>query len=122
MAETARALVTRSAVVGTWRISEMELWDQESIDLLGPAFIEFRDEGAGRFRFIAVAGQMDCRYGHRHGRPIVEFSWEGHDDGDPASGRGWAVLDDDGMLSGHIFIHHADQSAFTAIRAAGEAT
>jgi len=28
-------------IVGTWRISEIELWDQESIELLGPAFIQF---------------------------------------------------------------------------------
>jgi hypothetical protein len=46
-------------LAGTWRISEMELWDQESIELMGPAFIEFGDDGMGRFRFIAVEGRMD---------------------------------------------------------------
>jgi len=35
-------------------------------------------------------------------------------DCDPANGSGWAVLDDDGKQSGHIFIHPADHSAFTA--------
>lgn len=89
MAETAGALVTRSAIVGTWRISEMELWDQESIDLVGPAYIEFGHDGAGRFRFIAVEGQMDWRHGQPDGRAGFEFSWEGHDDCDrPAAVAG----------------------------------
>ena len=109
-------------VAGTWRISEMELWDQESIELMGPAFIEFGDDGMGRFRFIAVEGWMDCRPSHRDGRPCAEFSWEGQDDCDPASGRGWAALEKDGTLTGHIFIHCADDSAFSAIRASGDAT
>jgi hypothetical protein len=82
---------------------------------VGPAFIDFGQDGAGQFRFIAVEGQLDCWHGHRDGRPAVEFGWEGHDDCDPASGRCWAVLEDDGMLSGHIFIYQADHSAFTAI-------
>jgi hypothetical protein len=28
------------SITGRWRIIEMELWDQEATDLLGPAFIE----------------------------------------------------------------------------------
>ena len=35
---------------------------------------------------------MDCREVERDGRPGMEFSWEGNDESDPASGRGWAVL------------------------------
>lgn len=31
-------------IAGRWRIVEMELWDTEAIDLLGPAFIEFAHE------------------------------------------------------------------------------
>ncbi len=34
----------------------------------------------------------------RDGRPGVEFSWEGNDECDLASGRGWAVLEEDGSL------------------------
>jgi hypothetical protein len=53
MAEAARpqlmtkAQVTRMRIAGTWRISEMEFWDQESVELLGPAFIEFGQDGTG---------------------------------------------------------------------------
>lgn len=31
--------------VGRWRIVEMEMWDQEAVELLGPGFIEFTDDG-----------------------------------------------------------------------------
>lgn len=51
-----------------WRIAEMELWDRETMDLLGPAFIEFGAEG-GSFRFIAVDGQMSCEHGRDLTRP-----------------------------------------------------
>ena len=104
-----------SSVSGKWRISEMDLWDREAIDLLGPAFIDFRGQG-GQFRFIAVDGWMNCRYGLRSGRPYVEFTWEGNDECDPASGRGWAKLQKDGSLTGHIYFHHGDDSGFKAIR------
>ena len=55
-------------------------------------FIEFAEDGAGQFGFIAVRGWMDCRSTTREGRDCVEFSWEGDDEGDQISGRGWATL------------------------------
>ncbi len=79
------------SVTGAWRIVEMDLWDSEAIDLLGPGFIQFGADQTGHFRFIAVEGWMDCRNGRRDGRPCVEFTWEGNDESDPASGRGWAA-------------------------------
>lgn len=65
------------ALKGRWRIVEMELWDEEAIDLVGPAFIELRDDDQGSFRFIAVEGWMDVRDVERDGRPGIEFSWGG---------------------------------------------
>ena len=53
----------------------------------------------------------------RDGRPGAEFSWEGFDEDTPASGRGWVVLEEDGSLRGHIFIHLGDDSGFRATRA-----
>jgi len=50
----------------------------------------------------------------------VEFSWEGNDQCDPASGRGWAVLEKDGSLCGRIFFHLGRDSGFTAVRGATE--
>ena len=102
------------SIEGKWRITEMDLWDQEAIDLLGPAFIELEGRG-GRFRFIAVDGWMSCKHGQRNGRPHVTFTWEGNDECDSASGRGWASLRKDGSLGGHIYFHQGDDSGFKAL-------
>jgi len=101
-------------IVGKWRIVEMELWDRDALDLVGPAFIEFDKKDTGRFGFIAVTGWLDCRHSLVDGRPGVEFSWEGDDDNDRASGRGWASLQDDGSLRGHIYFHMGNDSGFIA--------
>ncbi len=49
------------SILGKWRITEMNLWDRDAIDLVGPAFIELTGKG-GQFRFIAVDGWMHCRH------------------------------------------------------------
>jgi hypothetical protein len=105
------------SMTGAWRIVEMDLWDAEAIDLLGPGYIQFGADRTGRFRFIAVEGWMDGHSGQRDGRPCVAFTWEGNDESDPASGRGWAALEEDGSLRGHIYFHLGDDSGFRAVRA-----
>ncbi len=105
------------SMTGRWRILEMDLWDLEAIDLVGPGFIEFGADDTGGFGFIVVRGWMDCRHGERDGRPYVEFTWEGEDEGDQVSGRGWAALDEDGSLRGHIYFHLGDDSGFRAVPA-----
>lgn len=99
---------------GRWQIVEMDLWDRDAIDLLGPAFIEIRAAGTGSFRFIAVEGDIDGRHIERDGHPAIEFSWVGTDDCEDASGRGWALVETDGSLVGHIYFHHGDDSGFRA--------
>ena len=103
------------SITGRWRITEMEMWDQDAVDLVQPGFMEFSDDGLGRFGFIAVNGELDCRNAPRDDRPGVEFSWEGNDDTSPASGRGWAALNPDGSLDGHIYFHLGDDSSFHAV-------
>ena len=93
----------------------MDLWDREVLDLVAPAFIEFSPDHTGRFGFIAVTGWIDCRSAGT-GRSGVEFSWEGTDDGDQVSGRGWAALQDDGLLHGQLYFHLGDDSGFHAER------
>ena len=100
---------------GRWRIVDMTAWDCDAIDLVGPGFIEFTDDGTGRFGFIAVRGWMDCRTVNCDGRARVEFSWDGDDEGDEVSGRGWAMLNDDRTLEGHLFFHMGDDSGFRAV-------
>ena len=78
------------SITGRWRITEMDNWDQEAIDLVRPGFIEFGEDGLGSLGFIVVTGELDCRAVDHDGRPGIEFSWQGSDEGDEASGRGWA--------------------------------
>jgi hypothetical protein len=87
---------------GKWRIVEMDLWDRDAIDLIGPAFIEFGKDHSGCFRFIAVEGWMDCRETTREGRPPVELSWNGRDDCDDANGRGWVCCRKTGRSKVHL--------------------
>jgi len=103
-------------VAGKWQIAEMDLWDREALDLVGPAFIEFHRDLTGSFRFIAVEGWMDCREAPHNESPGVEFTWEGSDDDDRACGRGWAALEEDGSLIGHIYFHLGDDSGFRGVK------
>jgi hypothetical protein len=96
---------------GKWRIAEMDVWDNEAIDLLGPAFIAFNGE-EGEMRFIALTAWLDVRYDARNGGPLAEFSWEGDDKGDQRSGCGWVALGTAGRLVGHVYIPRGDDSGF----------
>ena len=102
-------------LLGRWRIVKMDLWDSDAIDLVAPGFIEFARDKTGEFGFIAVRGWMDCRHAERDGRAAVEFSWDGADEGDQVSGRGWAALVDDATLEGRLFFHMEDDSGFRAV-------
>ena len=108
---------TPERFVGYWRITEMELWDAEYLDLVVPAFIEFDREQMGEFQFGTVRGWLDCRFAEREGMPVVDFSWEGENDNDPGCGRGWGALRGD-RLEGRLYIHRGEDSGFVALRSA----
>jgi len=111
---TRRAPGFARAFAGRWRITEMDQWDE--IDLLGDAHIAFTGKDGGELAFLAIEANLDVRYGARDGAACAEFSWEGFDDGSPASGRGWVALGTADRLVGHIFIHKGDDSGFVAER------
>jgi hypothetical protein len=94
----------------------MDLWEQEDVDLVAPAFIEFGKHHKGSFGFIAVQGGIDWRDAPREGRPGAEFTWEGFAEGDRATGHGWAVVEEGGSLRGHRYLHLGDDSGFRAER------
>jgi hypothetical protein len=102
----------RKTLIGKWRIVEMELWDTDYLDLVEPAYIRFERGGSGEFVFGVVTGSLDCDYTSES----VEFTWQGHDEMDEASGDGWAELEDDGNLTGEIKFHLGDESTFKARR------
>jgi hypothetical protein len=111
---------TPEGFVGYWRITEMEVRDADYLDLVVPAFIEFDREQMGQFQFGTVRGWLDCRFGERDRTAVVDFSWEGENDNDLGSGRGWGALRGD-RLEGRLYIHRGDDSAFVASRIAGPA-
>ena len=91
---------------GTWRIIEMEHWDKASIDLMVPGYITFREDHRGEFQFGAVHGDFHYRIAPYHDTERLEFAWEGEDDMDPVSGRGWAIIAD-GQLQGRLYFHES---------------
>ena len=106
---------TPEPFVGSWRITDMEVWGREYIDLVVPGHVTFGEESMGEFQFGTVCGWLDCHFGERDGKPLTEFSGEGENDRDTGCGRGWAVLAGD-TLEGRLFIHRGDDSAFNAKR------
>jgi len=105
-----------NVLIGRWRFVEMDLWEQDDVDLVSPAFIEFGEDHQGSLGFIAVEGGIDWREAPRDGQPGAEFTWEGFDEGDPVTGRGWTILEEGGSLRGRIYFHLGDDSGFRAER------
>jgi hypothetical protein len=102
--------------IGKWRIIEMDQWDQEFVNLVVPGYVTIRKDGTGSFQFGAVQGEMDCRIQKTGMHEQIEFTWDGFDECDPASGRGWVRVDGIEM-SGHLFFHMGDDSGFRAKKA-----
>ncbi len=100
---------------GRWRITSMEMWGQDFVDAEVEGFFEFGPDGLGSFQFGYVSGEIDYWDSTRDGKPSVEWTWDGNDEMDPASGSGWAVIDGD-TIQGVIAIHHGDKSRFVAKR------
>lgn len=103
------------AFAGTWRITHMDMWDQDAVDLLGPA-----SSSSTRIEAVACASSPSrptwtAATVRRRGKPFVEFSFSGQSEHDPISGRGCAAVKGDAM-EGTIYLHLADQSEFTAER------
>jgi hypothetical protein len=109
-----------NSILGHWRITHMDQWDQDFVDAEVEGYIRLDAGGAGEFQFGYVHGNIDYETTERDGRPAVEWSWEGNDEMDSASGRGWAMLQEDGTLKGKLSFHDGDKSGFLA-RKRGEA-
>lgn len=71
----------------------------------------------GRWRGGEFA--FDCLTGSIHGAcegDSVEFEWDGNDEMEQASGRGWAQVQNDGTLQGEICLQNGDDVSFIAHR------
>ncbi len=101
----------KSTFIGRWRIVQMEQWDQDFVDLVAPGHLTLSAGGRGELCFGAIDANLDWRVDAAANR--VDFSFEGFDEGDEISGRGWAELNG-ATLTGRIFFHLGDESGFVA--------
>jgi hypothetical protein len=105
----------RNPYLGRWRIVEMETWDQEYVDLVTEGNFTFGKDGMGNFEFGAIKADTDYTIEEIGNTERAEFSFEGYDEYDPVSGRGWVIIEND-TLTGKIFFHAGDDSEFKAKR------
>jgi len=104
------------SILGHWRITQMELWDQDFVDADVEGYVRLDPGGSGEFQFGHVHGIIDYELTERDAKPAAEWSWEGNDDMDETSGRGWAALVDGCTIAGKLAFHHGDKSGFVAVR------
>ncbi len=60
-------------------------------------------------------GSLDERIESYGDAERLEFSWEGSDEMDPASGRGWAMIRD-GQLQGKWSCYDGDDAGCVAVK------
>ena len=89
-------MVAKKYFAGMWHIFEMEMWDPKDFNMEVQAFIEIEDNMMGRFQFILVSGEIDGGIVSRPDGDMFEFTWEGNDENDSASGSGWMKIKDNG--------------------------
>jgi len=101
---------------GKWPIAEMELWDSEYLDMEVEAYIEIEPTGSGEFQFGLVSGQIDGEVVKDGKDRRFEFTWDGNDENDLASGSGWLKLKDKNSVDGRVKFHQGDSSSLVAKR------
>ncbi|WP_197706433.1 hypothetical protein [Magnetospirillum sp. 15-1] len=99
-------------ILGCWRIVGSDIWDDDYLDLAGPATILLEANGHGEFAFVCIEAGMDLEYA----RTIVFFRWAGFDEGDEVNGSGSAELTDDGTLEIQLSFDNGDDAVLTAPR------
>ncbi len=104
-------------LTGVWHIYEMSMWDEEYFNMEVQAYIQIDEQGCGDFQFGLVVGDIDGIIIKEAAVEKLEFTWEGSDECDEASGSGWLKLKDEYILEGNVKFHHGDSSTFLARRA-----
>ena len=99
---------------GKWRITHMEVWAQDMVDVVEEGYFNFDDNDQGQFIFCEVEGNMDVVVNTR--MPELEFSWEGTDNTNLVSGRGKIEFPTPFEGEGVIYIHNGDSSTFSIKR------
>ncbi len=100
--------------VGKWRITKMDVWSQDMVDLVEDGYFNFDEDNQGQFGFCEIEGNMEFVINTR--MPELEFSWEGTDGNDHVSGRGKIEFETPFEGEGIIYIHNGDSSTFNIKR------
>lgn len=66
------------------------------------------------FQFGLVTGEIDGEVVSYANEKMFEFTWEGNDECDPATGSGWVRIKGKDVLDGKIRFHNGDSSTFLA--------
>src|SRR6266852_5432318 len=90
----------------------MDEWNEEYLDIVETTRIPIDKRGQGDFIFGVVKGWLDCRFTVRATLRRIFLGWV--ERGRQCVWRGWASLQSDRSLEGHLFIHLSDDSAFVA--------
>ena len=98
-----------AGIHGWWRIVETGTWDDDGLDLLGPALLSLTGHG-DRLRMHCLLAHVEAR----STKTGVSFSWSGAWEYDEMSGTGFVRLGSDGRLRGTIRIRNSDSSTFVA--------
>jgi hypothetical protein len=114
MSKKKKSSKTEPTLIARWRLTRMSNWDNDFMDAEVPGFIEFEPDGGGEFHFGYVSCGIDWQGEERDSLPGAAFTFEGNDEMEPTHGRGWAALQPDGSLKGHLYFHQGDDSAFRA--------
>lgn len=101
---------------GTWIITEMEMWDADYFNMEVQAHLRIEENGIGSFQFGLVAGGLDGEVVKQGKAERFAFTWEGQDEMDPISGRGWLEMRTPDSVEGRLKIHLGDGSTFVAVR------
>jgi hypothetical protein len=100
-------------LIGRWRIVEADLWDNDYLDLVGPAQMTIRADGHGEIAFGALQAGLDLEYSPN----AIFFTWAGFDEMDEVNGSGSAELQDDGTVQIEFAYRLGDDATLKAVRA-----
>ncbi|WP_424140264.1 hypothetical protein [Roseomonas chloroacetimidivorans] len=101
-----------SPLLGYWRIIEADLWDQEYLNLVGPAHLIIRHDAPGEIAFGAMQASLDAAFGIDN----TDFTWIGADEGDEVQGSGYAELLPNGSLQIELEYQGGDEATLIAVR------
>ena len=107
----------RMTFIGKWYITEMEMWDERAFNCYQQAYVTIKQNGMGEFAFCVVEAYMNGEIVNDGGEKRWKFTFEGNDEYDPVSGKGWIKLKNANTIKGKIKFHNGDSSKFWAERA-----